>query len=219
MTSDPSDRLRRHSEQPLFHALSGVAYLVDPSGHIVAVGEAGWQAAVIESGPGGAAAPPLDRVIGRPLDDFLTGELVREHYRRLNAAILTGRLPRVRLLQRCDTPDQRRDLLLAISPVREGGEALGLLYQALSLRAEPRPPLRFMDPTARPPAAEPASLPLVMLCSYCKAVRWPPGSGDADGVWISPEEYYRLGGPEAVRLSHGVCPPCFARMLELLPSG
>jgi hypothetical protein len=32
--------------------------------------------------------------------------------------------------------------------------------------------------------------------------------------WIEPQEYYRRGGAEVVRLSHGFCPECYRRKLH-----
>jgi hypothetical protein len=71
-----------------------------------------------------------------------------------------------------------------------------------------RPPLSIFDFKALLMALkrEP-DLPIVARCSYCRRLRR-PGAGDDD--WVSAETYYRLGGTNRVRISHGLCADCDA---------
>jgi hypothetical protein len=47
------------------------------------------------------------------------------------------------------------------------------------------------------------------MCSYCQRVAWPPGRARRRREWIEAEEYYRRGGASEIRISHGICPPCY----------
>jgi len=53
---------------------------------------------------------------------------------------------------------------------------------------------------------------IVKVCSYCHNVANDNHDDAAPVAWITPEEYYQRGGTSEVRLSHGICPPCYERL-------
>ncbi len=59
------------------------------------------------------------------------------------------------------------------------------------------------------------NLPLLLICSYCKKVRFPAGA--SEGEWISMEVYGERGGPHATRATHGVCPSCYEKAIKSTP--
>jgi hypothetical protein len=85
-------------------------------------------------------------------------------------------------------------------------------YQSLLLQETPRAPMGLFDPFAvTDSVGHDAHGGLVRLCSYCHAVGWP--IGDECPEWIEPVDYYRRGGSDDVRVSHGICPSCFQRIV------
>jgi hypothetical protein len=101
-----------------------------------------------------------------------------------------------------------RELRVSVAPLRLKNNGPGLLFQAQILGRTVRPPLSIFDFKALLMALkrEP-DLPIVARCSYCRRLRR-PGAGDDD--WVSAETYYRLGGTNRVRISHGLCADCDA---------
>jgi len=57
--------------------------------------------------------------------------------------------------------------------------------------------------------------PLLLICSYCKQVRYPAGA--PEGEWISMSDYTERGGPKTTRTTHGVCPSCYEKVLKSTP--
>jgi len=57
-----------------------------------------------------------------------------------------------------------------------------------------------------------ANLPLLLVCSYCKQVRYPAGA--SEGEWISMSAYTERGGTKMTRATHGVCPSCYEKVLK-----
>jgi len=197
------------SAQALLDALDGVAYLAALEGTILACGARRWN---MFAGENHASAElTASAVVGRCLFDFFDGAEVRESQQRLHKLIVTRQRSFLAYEYRCDAPAIRREMRLSISPVEVQGLLVALLYQSTLLRAQPRPSISLFE---RPAAAEDASLPQLAMCSYCHNVRIPPDAGD--GEWVSPEQYYRRGGGENVRLSHTICPDCYTRIVAPL---
>ncbi len=102
-------------------------------------------------------------------------------------------------LPRCDSPARRRLLRMEILPL--AGE--GLRYVSTILREEPRSPVALLA------AGAPRSERLLVMCSWCKAVKTPAG-------WREVEEAVASLGlflptlPPAI--SHGICPACRDRL-------
>lgn len=193
---------QRYSLRQLLGALDGIAYVVAADGTVLGYHDEAWNGFAVANG-----APELtvkENVIGRSLYDFIEGDIARESHRMAAEWVLSGARAAVRYYYRCDSPDVRRDMRLAISRIAGPRGAGALLYHSIVLREELRPPVGLFEPGLL--RVNDTRLPIVTICTYCKAVALPPGS--QDGEWVTAEEYYRRGCTEEVRLSHGVCPEC-----------
>ncbi len=191
--------------EDLLEALDGIVYAVDREGRIVAHSTGDWSAACEAGGAPELAEP--ETVLGRPLADFAAGDEVRGVIERQLAAVLAGEGPVVYHF-RCDAPDVRREMRMAISPLRSGGAVHGALFQSVVLREAVRPPLDIYDHKAlRERFADRNSIPVVTMCAYCQRLRRSP-----DEPFVDAEAYYRAGGTSEVRVSHGICPDCITKV-------
>ncbi|HYN39934.1 MAG TPA: hypothetical protein VES39_11855 [Rhodospirillales bacterium] len=202
--------------EALLNSMAGIAYLTDARGTIIDLGRHNWNAFARANG-----APELidgSSVIGHSILDFVAGDEVRDSYRRCFEAIGGERVDHIRLLSRCDSPGVKRKLWLTVRPVHRGASLQGMLVQILVVSEELRPPIDLFDFVAlRAAAALDPHRPILGMCSYCQNVRFPAGSVDGDGEWMSAEGYYHRGGNAKVRISHTLCPTCFDLDQELLP--
>jgi hypothetical protein len=187
--------------QELLDALGGVAYWVDLDSRIQAVTKLSWQEFARNNG-GEAIADPAS-VIGRSLFDFMDGEETKRSYRTLQdaARTLTGR--GIDLRYRCDSPSVQREMQMYLTVVRHEGEPVGYLYHSYVVWQERRDTAGIQCACG---IADSSTKPYLMICSYCKRVRYP--AGQADGSWVQAETYYRMGGSDEIVPSHGVCPEC-----------
>ncbi len=186
--------------QQLLDGFVDMAYLTDADGHILLYNRTRWNEFALHNG-----APELTdpaRLIGRPVYEFIEGEETRMTYRRFTEALLEGRREDVTFRFYCDAPDRRRLMRLSISPIHGEEKTIALLYHTILLSETIRPAMGIFKVAEDRPEA-----PLLGICSYCKDVRYPPGS--KTGEWMSAERYYQTGGTDHVRLSHGVCPTCY----------
>jgi hypothetical protein len=180
-------------------ALDGVSYVIFPDGTISAVGTARWNKFACEN-----AAPELldDRVVGRNLFEFVSGADAHSHIRRLLAELSAERREVCVAPLRCDAPARLRYMRQAITPIFEGHECRGFLFQSIELESHQRPPIDdFKEHRRR--TGEFTSLPLVVMCSWCLRVQSPTGD-----CWMRAEDYYAAGGRSGVRISHGICETC-----------
>lgn len=202
----------------LLDGLDGIAYVTDCEGTVLSIGRSNWNA--FAKANGGESLYDGDGVLGCSVFSFVTGAAVTELYRRWFETVLRGRAPRARVLTRCDSPTVRRELMVTITPLAGSrGRIEAMLFQSQTLSEEVRPKISLFDFAAeRRRLAGLAVLPVLAMCSYCQNVRFPAGSSDDDGAWISAERYYRQGGATDVRISHGICPDCFARETLALAS-
>jgi hypothetical protein len=192
------------SAQHILDAMDGVAYLVALDGEILAVGEPDWsEFADANASPGLTAAA----VVGTSLFAAIAGDPLREAFRRMHVSVGSGHRAEVGFQYRCDSPAIERHMRMSIRPVAAGGL---VLYQSQVLAEIPRPPLNLFAREWRAAGRQglPADL-VVVLCSFCHRVVWPIGADEAHQRWITPVEYYRLGGPSDIAVSHGLCPECY----------
>lgn len=195
--------------------IDGITYLTKPDGTILMVGRRHWNRFARNNG--GAALLDGASVIGHNLFDFISGPTVRAAYERACEMILCRRATRMQLVSRCDSPSVERELLITVTPVFAGEKIDGLLWQSLTISETARPPVDLFDFAAlRARLERERNVPILTMCSYCQQVRYPIGSSDADGEWISAPEYYRRGGGSRVRISHGLCEHCLERAEEAL---
>lgn len=194
----------------LLEGLDGIAYLVDRDATIVALGRRNWAAFALAND--GAALADGTGVLGHNLFDFIDGAAVAQVYRRWIDGLFAGTWQRGRMLSRCDGPTVERELMILITPILARGRVEHVLFQSVAVSEHVRPPLELFDFAAgrRRAMASPPP-PIVAMCSYCQDVRYPPGSSETTGLWTSAADYYHRGGGTDVRISHGICPPCFAR--------
>ena len=202
----------------LLDGLAGIAYVVDHHGVIDAVGAPHWRAFAAANGADTLADE--GSVLGRSLFDFSEGDRVAEIYHRCLDLVFAARIPGARLASRCDGPGVRRELSITVTPIPGGGGGVErALFQSVTIAEEERPPIDLFDFTGIARRGAGQAWPILAMCSYCQAVRYPLGVPAAEVAedWISAEDYYHRGGHARVRLSHGVCPPCFEELDRALP--
>lgn len=198
--------------QVLLDGMEGVSYVVGRDGVLLACGRRNWAGFARENGGDRIVDP--GSVIGRPILDFVDGEDVLAAYRGYMASLFAGTVEAVAFEFRCDAPDTRRDLWMTIRPLESGGRVDSLLFQTITLRHLPRPPVSLFDfETLRAHVMGRMSLPIVKMCAYCARVT---SSAEEAGEpeWMAAEDYYRKGGTSEVRLSHGICDTCHGRYVS-----
>jgi hypothetical protein len=192
------------------NALDGVAFLVVPDGAVIGVGGKGWTAFSREVG---GNSPSPEEVVGRRLFDMIAGAEVKHAFAALHERVATLATRALTYEYRCDAPDLERLMKMSVSALTSEGRLLGVLYQSTLLSAKDRVPLEFL--TGASAALEERrilELPFVTICQFCANVTMQSWAGE----WVSPTDYYRHGGDDAVRLSHGICPVCQQTQLEPL---
>lgn len=183
--------------------MDGIAYAVDLKNRIIGVGQKGWDRFARSNG-----APELasGKVLGQDLLQIMKGDEVRDVYLHHTKNVLTSE-EAVAFSTRCDSPSVKRELRLSLSPLKSRGTIRGLLFQALVVDEQVRPPIDIFDfGAAERLVAEVRNVPIVTLCSFCqrvKADRCPDSE-----PWLDAAEYYHRGGTSKVRISHGLCPDC-----------
>ena len=170
-------------------------YRVDADDRIRFVGD-GW-AEFARENTTGELEP--ERVVGRPIWDFITHPATRQLYQMIFAAV-RSQSREFRIPFRCDAPALRRYMELRIAPTSEGM----LEHAAVLLREEPRDPAALLDPSV------PRTDEWLSICSWCKNVRL------ASGEWVDVETAIRtlelFDGDSLPSLSHGICEPCESRI-------
>lgn len=194
--------------QQLLDAIWGPAYLVDPAGEILLVGQKHWGAQV-GNAPG---QPDPKSLVGRNLFDFVSGREVQALYRQILARIHSDPDHVCELDYRCDSPGRRRELRMTVTAV-SGMEAGSALFCSQVFREGQRPPLSIFEYDKALARMNDPSVPLLVICSMCHRVLANPGHDRDAASWVEPEQYYRAGGSAQVSLSHGLCPVCYAEFM------
>ena len=128
---------------PLIESLDGVAYLTDPEGRIMSYGQEHWNAFAESNG-----APDLcntENVLGTSLFDIVRGKEVRDVYRRMMDEVMAGERSSFSFRFSCEAPDVCRSMRMALTPVSIEDETVGVLFHAVTLRTEMRPPLDIFE--------------------------------------------------------------------------
>lgn len=171
-----------------------VHYVVDQSNRIVGVDE-NWDASATEQAqPGGA--PTSDRIIGRPLEEFLAGDATKMFVRAaLDAARLLGKSRR--LPYRCDGPHERRRFEMVISPLAGGN----VKVEHVLVETLPRIPRIPSKARSHP------ELSAGWRCSQCLNVRL-----------VGSKEWGQSNPDLSAPLAQDVCPSCARRLFEPGPA-
>ena len=192
----------------LLEALDGVVYLAAADGTILTTNRRHW---ISFAGAGGAPELTPDFVCGRSLFAMIVGEDVRAVARRMHRAALEAPDDGVvSYTFRCDSPAIERRMRMSLRALCVNNEPVGVLYQSILLSESVRAPISLFEPVAMEAYFDhERTKPMVTLCSYCHSVAWPIGASPKDRDWIDPTDYYRRGGPDEARVSHGICPSCY----------
>jgi len=188
----------------LLNALSGCAYIVSVDHTVIDCGGTAWERFAAEN----AGVPGLARkgVRGADLWSFIRGAETQDFYKKCMERLDCAGERAVSFTFRCDSPTVRRETLMTISSICRESRLLGYLFHAQTIAETERPRVTLMDRDAmlRAYRAE-SALPTLQVCSLCLRVLTETPEGEH---WCEAEEYYRRGGTDAVRLSHGLCPVC-----------
>jgi hypothetical protein len=164
-------------------------YVIDAKNCVVDV-DSDWDSSL--SSNGGAAHAARSQVLGRPLDQFLAGDATKMFVRAaLDAARLLGQT-RV-LPYRCDSPTERRQFEMVISPA--SGGHVKVEHRLLS--SQVRPASRSTSRSTGGPHPTGG-----WRCSQCLAVRY------AGSLHWTSADVAAAGAP----LAQDVCPSCASRL-------
>ena len=174
-------------------------YVIDANDVITHVNPS-WKAFAEENDGGDLA----HRVVGSWLWQHLAGMEVKNLFRVLLERVREAQ-ESVRVPFRCDAPDLRRDMMLEVTPLSDGG----LRFSSWTVKASGRPPVLLLD-------AKRVSDPdrMLSMCAWCKRIR---GGSES---WLELEEAVsELGlfrsGP-LPKITHGVCRDCRHQVLQEL---
>lgn len=170
-----------------------ISYDINAADDIEAVSDS-WSAFARENRGEHLLPPP---VLGRSLWDSITDVTTRGIYAALLERVRRGLGP-VHFQFRCDAPTMRRLLDMRMT-LKEAGS---VVFRTAPVTLEPRPAVAMPD--AR------GSGPIQVSCAWCARLRV------AEREWLEVEAAMRVLDPfghgPMPRLSHGICPDCFAAM-------
>ena len=192
------------SPSSLLGALDGCAYLTSTDCRVIDCGGTDWERFAAENEGGPAMA--RERVLGTQIWSFIHGPETQAFYRKCLNRLDCRERRAVSFTYRCDSPTFRREMRMSISSICRDGGLIGYLFHSQLMAETERPRITLMDRDAllRSYRAQ-AGLPTLQVCSLCLKVVMESAEG---GFWCEAEEYYRRGGTDEVRLSHGLCPVC-----------
>lgn len=173
-----------------------VVYQVNSQDEIVYLNET-WQVFALAND---AADLAPEKVLGRPLWDFITDETTKVLYREILQHVRAGRATQFQF--RCDAPAYRRYMEMTVT-AQPGGE---VQFASSLAREEARPPQEILNRFAA------RSEEWLRICGWCKRV-------DVTGRgWEAIEQAVSLlhlfGQKNLPRLTHGMCENCYQGMLQ-----
>ena len=152
----------------------------------------------------GEAVMPSN-ILGTRLIDSVTDMAVRELYLRMIKRARSGKP--VSFHYRCDAPSKRRLFVMHIR-LLAGGE---VEFASVLKHEEARPRVALLEPGGARAAS------LLRVCSWCQKVATP------DGQWRPVEEAVEtmqlLHDKLLPGITHGICEPCKAGMMENIEAG
>ena len=173
-----------------------VVYQVNSQDEIVYLNET-WQVFALAND---AADLLPERVLGRPLWDFITDETTRALYREILQLVRSGRATQFQF--RCDAPAYRRYMEMKVS-ARPGSK---VEFASRVVQEEKRPHQELLNRQAA------RSEEWLRICGWCKRVEI-AGTG-----WEALEQavsaLHLFGQKKLPRLTHGMCESCYQGMLQ-----
>jgi hypothetical protein len=171
-----------------------VSYTVDKTDTIVAV-SGQWDAFARENGGEKLQA---SAVIGRKLDQFITGDATRMFVRTMIMSARTLKRPIYRPY-RCDSPKLKRFMEMTILPNEDG--TVELVHRELHNEPLAQKPLLIVAPKGSISA-------LLKRCSLCNRI-------ETQGIWSEIDEALDANrlepGTRSLKVVYGVCPDCLTR--------
>jgi hypothetical protein len=173
-----------------------VEFNLNAQKEIVSVGHE-WDRFALENG-----APELtgDKVIGRPLLDFVTGNVTRQFVMALLDLVQHGK-PAIELDYRCDSPRERRFMRMRVARLATG--EIHFLHQ--TLRTELR------DHRVYIATAKQRSRHTPIRCSMCNLIK--PAHH-----WVEPDQlpFRERGSKSEILVIYGICNSCAAQLHDLV---
>jgi hypothetical protein len=171
---------------------SAYIYRIEGQDRIVEL-SSNWLSFAQENHAGDSCHP--DKVLGRPIWDFIAGLETQHLYRRVFQRVRTASKP-VTVKFRCDAPDLRRFCKLAIIPIAQGA----LEFYSKVGRTQKRDAVRLLQPDT------PRSADSVRMCGICKKVAL------SDDHWVEVEAAINsmnlFEQPTLPQITHVTCPDC-----------
>jgi len=175
-------------------------YRIDGSDRISEV-SGNWLSFAAENLAGESCHP--DRILGRLIWEFIDGPETRHLYEIVLRRVRQANMP-VTLPFRCDSPDRRRYLELAIVPA--GDDAI-VFYSSI-LREEPRETVGLLHPGAE------RSGEYIKMCSGCKKIE------RGENRWVEVEagiaELRLFEAAILPQITHGLCNDCYNAWMSSL---
>lgn len=165
-----------------------VVYRVDGKGRLTFVND-GWNVFAEQNG-----TPELigSAVLGHPVSDYIAGLETKLIYDRISRRAEAG--VHMQLPYRCDSPSQRRHMLLSIAA--HGPDEIEFRSHVVGVQS--RDSVAVLEPGLR------QSSGLLSICSWCNR-------GQLGDRWLEIEAVVselQLFDAEVPRLTHGMCPEC-----------
>ena len=169
---------------------SHILYRINARDEIVSVNEQ-WSRFAVENGAPDIAA---DKIIGRNLWSFISGDTVEDFYRRILRQARGGQSIRFNL--RCDSPERRRLLELSIRPEKNGD----VQFQSRTVWTRKKEPRIVLNKKIA------GGDKLLIVCSWCGKINV------AGKIWQKADEAVLSLGlfeiEKQPQLSHGMCADC-----------
>jgi len=177
-----------------------VDFYLNDLDEIISVGQE-WDDFALKNG-----APELagGGVIGRPLLDFVSGNVTRHFVETLLLTARAGSQP-VELDYRCDSPDERRYMHMRVSLADNNT----VCFSNTLLRTELRSKKIFINKAAQRSRNTP------VRCSMCNLLL-------SKSQWIEPEHIFESGPGEThgIFVIYGICSRCFTELQSIVaPAG
>ena len=169
---------------------TSIEYVVDKDNVIVEI-RGLWDEFAIDND---AAQMVTEKVIGKPLMDFISGSVTRQFWLEMLHKTRIGKTP-VCLDYRCDSPQARRYMSLRLIPESHG--RLRLL--SALLRSEERQE-NFYSERARERGKD-----TMTRCSLCNQIL-------SRGQWVEAESLSNSSPDNRLQVIYGICPTCKLRL-------